>query len=103
MAKEIEQKSKNKFDKLINYTQVYDGNPNTYQLLVNTVAYVYNMDPLDYRVAWMADKTSPITAQQIPPLSLNFFFRDGVTVLSSLTLGRKPAEDSNLLQRGRHD
>ena len=47
---------------------------------MNTVAYVYNMDPLDYRTSWIADKTAPMQVQHAPPMSLVLTFRDASNV-----------------------
>lgn len=60
VAKEVEQKSRNKFDKDDKLHSSIRRQPQHLPAACEYVAYVYNMDPLDFRTSWIADKMAPI-------------------------------------------
>jgi hypothetical protein len=84
----IESTSGNRYDKLIYYTQVSYQTPDVYMLLVNTVGYVYCIEPSTKAISWIIDKSYYSNITRPSELELSFDFRDARDGLSRHELVR---------------
>lgn len=72
----IESHSGNRYDKLICYTQVGSLQPDIYLLLVNTVGYLYCIEPSTKSINWIIDKSYYRNITRPSELDMYFEFRD---------------------------